>query len=142
MTALDSDYLGRGIYRVTGEKAEELERQSNEIRQAHETRHREANDAIKAFAAYFFENRIFFSSSLCERVDAFLEVMQRMYDKLEYSDWYRREKPHPSWPEANVTVDIWNAAVDQVNETRIAIEDEFRALLGVSAVKLRGSNEI
>lgn len=140
--ALDKDYQMRSIHRVTGEPGEDQNQQINDVRQTHEAAHREASNIIEGFADYFDENRIFFSSSLCKRVETFLQVIQTVYGRLEYGDWYRREKPHPSWPTPKFNAEQWNTATDQANRVRAAIEEEFRALLGVSQAKLSEGNEV
>jgi hypothetical protein len=135
--ALESDFSYPGITRITAESEQDKAKQLANFVEGKENAHREASDAIKAFEDYFFRNRIYFSAELCTRIEVFLGALQKIYGKLEYQHWYRRNKPHPSWPAPDFTVNSWNDAVDELNRTLEAIDVEFRTLLGVSGTYLR-----
>lgn len=90
-------------------------------------------DKAAWFHEYYSVNRIFFSENVCEKVDAVWDkvhsVSLRYRVRLAYAtngDGRSESRVDEAWDEA------WSAMKDEVPGLLRAVEDEFRALLGVA----------
>ncbi len=95
-----------------------------------------AGEALRKFQDQFDKNRIYFSGSLCDRIDKFVREFTRPAAKYalyltmskDSDDSVRKERD-----------EAWFSAYDKmekdVPEMRKAIENEFRSLLGVEEPK-------
>lgn len=98
-------------------------------------------DKAAQFHEYYSENRIFFSENVCQKVDAVWEkvhsVSVRYRVRLAYAkdgDGRADSRVDEAWDEA------WSAMKDEVPALVRAVEDEFRALLGVADDEGRSAN--
>lgn len=98
-----------------------------------EEKRKAAGESFKKFRQHYDKHRIFFSGDLCEKIDAFVKDLTD--PSIEFAinldmDIQRKESM------SQETLKAWSAASkkfrDGIPDARKAIENEFRAILGVT----------
>ena len=102
-----------------------------------------AGEALKKFQDHFDKNRIYFSETLCYKIDNFVREFTQpaakyaIYLKMsEDTDGSVRKEKDEAWFSA------YNKMEKDVPETKKAIENEFRSLLGVEEPKGSSINSL
>jgi hypothetical protein len=95
-------------------------------------RYEKAFDALRELYTYFRRHRIYLTGALCERVEALFRAMHGPAWNASYFHAFTQERRDVGVTEFNVRRESWKAFRESVPPVMREIENEFRAILGVS----------